>query len=131
MTISVLIVEDEFLIRSFVADFLSEYGFAVHEAATGEAALDYLRSGAEIDVLFTDIGLPGAIDGTKLAERARQIYPELPVVYASALARPGDIRPRVPDSRFMPKPYKPAEVCALLASVSSAGPAQPHAPSGR
>jgi len=118
MPISVLIVEDEFLIRSLVADCLSESGFAVLEAESGDEALDYLQSGAEVDVLFTDIDLPGSIDGAKLAERARQIYPELPVVYASAGARADDIRPLLPRARFMPKPYDPAQVCTLLASLA-------------
>ena len=117
--ISVLIVEDEVLIRSLVADCLSESGFAVHEARTGDEALDLLSSGAEVDVLFTDIELPGSIDGAKLAERARQMRPELSVVYASGAVRAGDIRPLVPRSRFMPKPYDPADVCTLVARLTA------------
>ena len=131
MTISVLIVEDEFLIRSLVADCLSERGFAVHEAESGDEALDYLRSGAEVDVLFTDIDLPGSLDGTRLAERARQMKPELAVVYASAGARSGDAGPPVPRSRFMAKPYDPFHVWKLVASVADMDRARPHEAIGR
>ena len=56
---TVLLVEDEVLISHLVADWLAERGFAVHEAATGDEALDYIDAGGEVDVLFTDVNLPG------------------------------------------------------------------------
>lgn len=125
--IAVLVVEDEALIRCLVADCLSESGFEVHEAESGDEALDYLRSGAAVDVLFTDIELPGTMNGVKLAERACEMRPELAVVYASGGVRPSDIRTQVPRSRFMVKPYDPAEVCTLLATLGEAGRAHSHA----
>jgi hypothetical protein len=57
---TVLLVEDELLISHFVAEELSEYGFAVHESATAEDALRYIDSGAAVDVLFTDINCQAA-----------------------------------------------------------------------
>lgn len=131
MPIAVLVVEDEALIRSLVADYLSESGFAVHEAESGDEALDYLNSGAEVDVLFTDIELPGSINGVKLAERAREMHPDLPVVYASGGAHAGEIRPRLPRARFLPKPYDLADVCVLLAKLATAGRGHTHAATGR
>jgi CheY-like chemotaxis protein len=80
---TVLLVEDEFLISQYVAEELSEYGFTVHESSTADDALRYIDSGAPVDVLFTDINLPGSIDGTELAIRVRAMRPELPIVYAS------------------------------------------------
>ena len=64
---TVLLVEDESLISELVADWLHNRGFAVHEAASGDEALAYFNSGGAVDVLFTDVNLPGAIDGAELA----------------------------------------------------------------
>jgi len=69
--VSVLLVEDEILISNLVADWLSERGFAVHELATADEALRYIEEGGAVDVLFTDVNLPGKIDGAELAQRAR------------------------------------------------------------
>jgi len=115
---SVLLVEDEVLIRSLVADWLSERGFAVHEAESADEALDYLDSGGEVDVLFTDINLPGSMNGAELAERVRRRRPELPIVYASGRFRASDIGPLVPRSMFVPKPYDADQVCTLLARLT-------------
>src|SRR6186713_3646836 len=81
--VSVLLVEDEVMISNLVAGCLVESGFHVHEVATADEALLYMRSGANIDVLFTDIKLPGGMNGAELAERARELRPEMPIVYAS------------------------------------------------
>jgi CheY-like chemotaxis protein len=115
---SVLLVEDEILIRNLVSDWLIESGFAVHEAETAAEALDYLDSGATVDVLFTDINLPGSMNGAELAQRARQRRPELPIVYASGRFRACDIGPLVPRALFMPKPYNADDVCTLLARLT-------------
>jgi len=114
---TVLLVEDEFLISQYVAEELSDYGFTVHESSTADDALRYIDSGARVDVLFTDINLPGSIDGTELAIRVRAMRPELPVVYASG--RYGASAPRmVSRSVFVPKPYRPSDVCTLLARLT-------------
>ncbi len=68
---SVLVVEDEALNSNLIAEVLSEGGFAVHAVAAGEEALRYIESGADVDVLFTDINLLGPMDGTMLAREAR------------------------------------------------------------
>lgn len=117
--IVVLLVEDEALISRLVAEWLSERGFAVHEAASGEEAMGYLDSGAPVGLLFTDINLPGRMDGAQLARQARQRRPELPVVYTSGRAGAGEIAPLVPRSMFLPKPYDPEEVCSLAARLTA------------
>src|ERR1700735_4470348 len=78
----VLLVEDEFLIREWVSEALAEQGFAVRAVSNAAEALRQLTSTA-VDVLFTDINLPGGVDGLALAHRARELFPDLPVVYAS------------------------------------------------
>src|SRR5215475_15515423 len=119
--VSVLVVEDEVLIRNLVADVLSASGFLVHEVTTADEAMEYIDSGAAIDVLFTDVNLPGGMNGAELAARAREIRPEMPIVYASGRYKLSEIAPLVSRSLFMVKPYDPNDVCAILARVAGAG----------
>ena len=93
-------------------------GFVVHEVATADEALRYIDSGADIDVLFTDINLPGSMNGAELAERARELRPEMPIVYASGRFKLSEISPLVPRSLFVAKPYDPNDVCALLTRLT-------------
>jgi CheY-like chemotaxis protein len=116
--ISVLLVEDEVMISNLVANCLSESGFHVHEVATADEALRYIRSGASVDVLFTDINLPGGMNGAELAERARELRPEMPIVYVSGRHKLSEISPLVPRSLFVSKPYDPNDVCALLTRLT-------------
>jgi CheY-like chemotaxis protein len=118
--ISVLVVEDEIPISNLVADCLVASGFAVHEVTTAAEALRYIDSGADVDVLFTDVKLPGGMDGAQLATRARELRPDMPIIYASGRFQLSDIAPLVPRSLFMAKPYDPADVCALLTRLTSA-----------
>ena len=119
--VSVLVVEDEVLISNLVADALSASGFLVHEVTTADEALEYIDSGAAIDALFTDVNLPGGMNGAELAARAREIRPEMPIVYASGRYKLSEIAPLVPRSLFMAKPYDPSDVCAILSRLTRAG----------
>jgi CheY-like chemotaxis protein len=114
MAATVLVVEDEALISETVCDALKAGGFNVHHTETADAALRYLQSNSNIDVLFTDINLPGEMDGAELASRAREMRPELPIVYASGRMSSSDLGGMVPRSVFLNKPYDLLEVCTLL-----------------
>ncbi|HWK95978.1 MAG TPA: response regulator [Pseudolabrys sp.] len=114
----VLLVEDDVLISAIVADELRDYGFDVLEAGTGEEAISWLEGEPEIALLFTDVNLPGNVDGRDLAVRARAMRPELPIVYASGRYAAFGLDGMVTRSLFVPKPYRPAEVCALLARLT-------------
>jgi len=81
--IHILLVEDEVLISEWVAESLSEQGFEVHAVTNADDALRHF-SFNPVDILFTDINLPGAMDGAALARRIRELRPELPVVYVRA-----------------------------------------------
>lgn len=116
--VSVLLVEDEVLISALVADVLTESGFDVHEATSADEALRYIEAGGAVDVLFTDVNLPGSMDGRELAAWVRARRPELPVVYASGRYDGRDIGALVPRSVFMTKPYNPDDVCKLLARLT-------------
>ncbi|HTL63935.1 MAG TPA: response regulator [Pseudolabrys sp.] len=119
--VSVLLVEDEVMISNLVADRLVESGFRVREVATADETLRYMRSGASIDVLFTDISLPGGMNGAELAERAREMRPEMPIVYVSGRYKLSEISPLVPRSLFVAKPYDPNDICALLTRLTGRG----------
>ena len=114
--IRILLVEDEFLIAGWVAQALSEQGFAVHAVSNARDALRHLAA-APVDVLFTDINLPAGMDGAALARRARELLPDLPVVYASARVAALERHERVPGAIFVPKPYAPVAVGRLIASL--------------
>jgi DNA-binding NtrC family response regulator len=116
---SVLMVEDEVLISELMTEVLSENGFAVHAVPDAESALDYLDSGPEVDVLFTDINLLGPMDGSTLAKQVRARRPDLPIVYCSGHYSPSALSPLVPRSIFLKKPYNPTDVCTLLERLTS------------
>jgi len=117
--IHVLLVEDEFLISEWVSQSLAEQGFDVRTVSNAADALQLLAA-LPVDVLFTDINLPGGMDGAALARRAREMRPDLPVVYASARATLFKQDSRVPGAIFVPKPYEPALVGRLLAAATRA-----------
>lgn len=100
----VLIVEDEPLIRMDVAEYVNETGFSALEAATGDEALAILSARTDIDVVFTDVNMPGKIDGMELARRIADRWPQIGVIITSGMVRPGsaDLSPR---SLFFSKPY--------------------------
>ncbi len=114
--IRVLLVEDEYPISEWVAETLVERGFAVCTATNGLDALKCLAS-VPVDILFTDINLAGSMDGTMLARRARELLPDLPVVYASGRVNILEPQVRVPGSTFVPKPYVPSLIGRVLANA--------------
>jgi CheY-like chemotaxis protein len=118
----VLVVEDEFLICDMLAEVLSERGFEVHAVSNAKDALRHLTGGQPCDVLFTDINLPGGLDGAVLAELARELRPNLAVVYASGSVSKIEQFKAVPGASFVPKPYDLDRVCRLLQSFME----QPH-----
>jgi DNA-binding NtrC family response regulator len=83
-TPTVLLVEDETLLRVVVADHLKERGFEVHEAATADEAVAALaQPDVEIDVIFTDVKMPGSLDGIGLAKWVLENRPSVPVLVTS------------------------------------------------
>lgn len=113
----VLLVEDEPAIGEIVTEALEEQGFEVLFADNAPDALFLLTAAGRIDVLFTDVNLPGDIDGTALAQLARAMRPDLPIVYTSG-RRPGAYSLR-PDKRsvFVAKAYDPFAVGPMLDSL--------------
>jgi two-component system, response regulator PdtaR len=101
----VLLVEDEPLVRMAAADDLQEAGFHVLEAANADIALAVLESCSDdVQVLFTDIDMPGSMNGLDLAESVQQRWPHISLLISSAYHQP--VPGQIPDDgRFVPKPY--------------------------
>jgi CheY-like chemotaxis protein len=104
----VLVVEDEFFVRSDIADFLRESGYVVVETASGEEAVAMCESEMSIDIVFTDINLTGHVSGWDVAECCRADRPNMPVLYTSGKIIEPDRR--VPGSVFLSKPYQRGDV---------------------
>lgn len=106
-TPTILVVDDEPLIRMAVSDFLQECGFKVLEAAHAAEALAMIQSGhREIHLVFSDVRMPGEIDGFGLARWVRQNRPDLPVILTSGDARKSEIAHELCASEpFLVKPY--------------------------
>ncbi|MDB5640908.1 MAG: response regulator receiver [Hyphomicrobiales bacterium] len=81
----VLVVDDEDMVRDVVIWVLEDLGFEVMGASSGDQAVDLIAPGA-IDLLLTDIRMPGRLDGWTLAEKARETIPDLPVIYVSGFS---------------------------------------------
>lgn len=79
---TIVLVEDDDVVRTLTAEVLQEFGYRVQALRDGAAALQVLRSDQPVDLLMSDIGLPG-MDGRELVEAARQLRPSLPVLFAS------------------------------------------------
>jgi CheY-like chemotaxis protein len=114
---SVLVVEDEWLVSDMISSVLEHEGYDVQVASNAREALEFLKSDNPPDVLFTDINLDGQMKGDELAQCARIIRPEIPVVYASGRPSKFDRERQVSGSTFLPKPYSPYEVCKLVAKA--------------
>jgi CheY-like chemotaxis protein len=100
----VLVVEDEPLVRALTVDALEDEGFEVIEAPTGDQALRVLKARSDVDVVLTDVDMPGSIDGFQLARMARTMFPHVLVIVVSGGVRSG-FTGLAPDARFVPKPY--------------------------
>jgi CheY-like chemotaxis protein len=116
-------VEDEPGVREIAVQSLAELGYATITAADGPEALQRLHESDRIELLFSDIVMPGGISGLELAEQARRMRPELKVLLTSGYATvTGDRLP--PDVQLLPKPYSRAELAAHLQAavgVATAG----------
>jgi CheY-like chemotaxis protein len=107
-------VEDEALISEMASEALEEQGFEVESVSNARDALRRLKTGSRIDILFTDVNLPGGMDGAALARCARELRPDLPVMYTSGRRSVIDQLDPVEGAMFVPKPYDPFNLGRLL-----------------
>lgn len=121
----VLLVEDEALIAEIIGDALTESGHSVHTVANAHDAITHLSNGARVDLLFTDINLPGDLDGVGLAEHARAANPQLPVLFSSGRWWRLDELQKLPHAATLRKPYSPARACEAVDLLLAERPAGP------
>ncbi|ACA20679.1 response regulator receiver protein [Methylobacterium sp. 4-46] len=115
----VLVVEDEALVRMMAVDMLEDAGFLVLEAASADEAWALLENRNDIDVLFTDIEMPGSMNGFGLASRVAERWPRIRLVITSGRYRPA--RRDVPDhGEFLPKPYHANQVLRAFERAGTA-----------
>ena len=114
----VLVVEDEFVVRMNAVSLLEEAGFGVLEASNADDAIALLESRKDIRIVFTDINMPGSMDGLRLAHAIRNRWPPIELVLTS-----GQMRVRSEDmqerGRFLGKPYEPSELVEVVRSLVS------------
>ena len=115
----VLVVEDEFLLRMDAADMIAAAGFEVVAAANADEAIEILEARRDISVVFTDIQMPGSMDGLKLARAVRGRWPPIKIVATS-----GHVGVKATDlpegGRFLPKPYSPMQLTGVLRELIAA-----------
>jgi PAS domain S-box-containing protein len=122
---TVLVVEDEDSVRALVVDLLGELGYRPLEASAAEAALAHLRSEERIDLLITDVGLPG-LNGRQLAEIARSLRPDVPVLFVTGYAANATVRASFLESgmEMINKPFAMADLAAKIGEMVKPGAAR-------
>ncbi len=117
---AVLVVEDDPLVRLGAVDLVEDAGFVVYEAENAEDAIHMLEEHEDIFALFTDIEMPGSMDGLKLAHMVNRRWPPVAILIASGYLKLS--RQDLPDeAMFFTKPYSPATIAMALNAVA------PHA----
>jgi CheY-like chemotaxis protein len=116
----VLIVEDEFLLRMDAVEMIAAAGFEVVEASNADEAIEILQARRDITVVFTDIQMPGSMDGLKLARAVRGRWPPIKIVATSGHV--GVAEKDLPEGgRFLPKPYSPVQIADVLRELTGSG----------
>lgn len=114
----VLVVEDEALVRLDVISQIEDEGFTVIEAADADAAIRILETNPDVTILFTDIDMPGSMDGLKLSAAVRDRWPPVKIVVTSG-HRMVEITDLPDGSVFHAKPYRHAEVVASFRELTA------------
>lgn len=110
---TIMIVEDEALVRMDLVDFFEDAGWQVFEAAHADEAIALLEHHKEVRVVLTDVNMPGSMDGVKLAHYVRGRFPPtLLYVVSGGIPIPGSALPK--ETTFLPKPFDPYRLLAQL-----------------
>ncbi|MBV9833596.1 MAG: response regulator [Alphaproteobacteria bacterium] len=117
---TVLVVEDEVLVRMAVADYLRHCGYRVLEAKTGEEAQAILRAGELVEILFSDVDLGAGINGLDLARWVREHFRDIRIILTSGVMRMTDSMRNLCDSPLLNKPYGYDDLAANIKAVLGA-----------
>jgi DNA-binding response OmpR family regulator len=119
----VLVVEDDHFIRELVEEALSDGGFERQMVSSGEEAVDLLEDDQRhFRALLTDVDLRGELTGWDVARRAREIFPNMPVVYMTGAAADQWPSHGVPNSVLLQKPFAPAQVVTAISQLLNQAP---------
>jgi CheY-like chemotaxis protein len=113
MMTTVVVVEDEILVGIAICEDLAAEGYEVLTADNADQAIEILESRNDITTIFSDIEMPGSMNGLKLAAAVRDRWPPVNIVITTGKARPPDDQMPT-NSRFVAKPYQKAEVIEAL-----------------
>lgn len=113
----VLVVEDEFLIRMNTVEMVEEAGYSVLEATNADEALGILERRGDIQIVFTDINMPGSMNGVELAEMVAENWPQIHVVLTSGrlILRDEDLPA---NDRFILKPFDTGQIASVLRDLA-------------
>ena len=117
---NVLVVEDEMVLRMRAVDIVEDAGFTPVEAVNADEAISILESRSDIDLLFTDIQMPGSMDGLKLAHAVHERWPAIKIMLVSGQVKPSDAE-RPTDSRFFGKPLGVEKMISELQAMVGEG----------
>jgi two-component sensor histidine kinase/DNA-binding NarL/FixJ family response regulator len=117
---NVLVVEDEMILRMRAVDIVEDAGFCPVEAVNADEAISILESRSDISLLFTDIQMPGSIDGLKLAHAVHERWPSIKIILVSGQMKPSDAE-RPENSRFFGKPLGVEQMITELQAMVGAG----------
>ena len=119
----ILVVEDDELIQGLVMEALSEGGFEAAIVSSGEEAITLLvGERTNYRALITDINLLGKLDGWDVVKRARELKPDMPVIYMTGLAADDWASRGVPNSLLLQKPFAPAQIVTAVAQMLNSTP---------
>ncbi|WP_062018537.1 response regulator [Aureimonas sp. AU4] len=114
---AVLVVEDDALVRAEAADLCEDAGFTTYEARNADQAIRMLERHSDIRVLFTDIDMPGTMDGLKLAHAVRDRWPPVTIIVTSGRVQVTVDQMPV-NSTFFTKPYPPRAILDMLRDIT-------------
>src|SRR3954462_1967710 len=117
---NVLVVEDEMVLRMRAVDIVEDAGFIPLEAVNADDAIAVLESRSDIELLFTDIQMPGSMNGLKLAHAVHERWPSIKIILVSGQVTPSE-ETRPPDSRFFGKPLEVQQMITELQGMIGRG----------
>ncbi|RMO41444.1 Sensory box histidine kinase/response regulator [Pseudomonas savastanoi pv. glycinea] len=116
---TILVVDDEHAVRQLIAELLEDLGYTILQAERGADALTILQSKAAIDLLITDVGLPGGMNGRQVADAARDVRPDLKILFVTGYAENAALAHDTlePGMHVLPKPFAIAELIGRVTEL--------------
>ena len=123
-TARILVLEDNEDVRSVTVTVLRNQGYDIVEAGNGKEAIEQLKDGSPFDLLFTDVVLPGGINGIHVAEEAKRVQPDIRILFTTGYAENAVAHNGIltPDINLINKPYRRIELLAKIEAMLNAEP---------